>query len=207
MKGHGAQPADLIHFRAEDWIAQVEHLLLETKSRFTNVFMVGFSMGGTLALHLAANYDFSGVATLAAPVKLSLTDELLIRSFHWIVKWQHKTNGSDIKDRSMADLLYTYSSYPSRSTVEVFRLVRKIKPAISRISMPILIVHGTEDHIVPVTNAGLIANKVASRHKKLVIVQNSYHILPMDFDKQTIRSAIHAFIGEVLQQVPEQPQA
>ena len=73
--------------------------------------------------------------------------------------------------------------------------------------MPILIVHGTEDHVVPVTNAGLIANKVASRHKKLVIVQNSYHILPMDFDKQTIRSAIHAFIGEVLQQVPEQPQA
>ena len=69
---------------------------------------------------------------------------------------------------------------------------------IPHISMPILIIHAKEDHVVPVSNAYEIFQTVASSEKKLVVLENSYHIVTADFAREQVYEEMRAFVEKVL---------
>lgn len=68
LPGHGEGFADFAAFRFPDWLAHAETELKAMLARHARVAVIGFSMGGTLALNLAARYPVAGVVSIAAPV-------------------------------------------------------------------------------------------------------------------------------------------
>lgn len=81
LAGHGTTPSDLRGKSWADWISSAVAGLEKLKSSCAHVFVIGFSMGGTISLHLAANYPVDGVITVCAPVYLDTSAAPLTTSY------------------------------------------------------------------------------------------------------------------------------
>lgn len=68
LPGHGADKDAFGAFRFTDWLAHAEHELATLLGEYDSVAVAGLSLGGTLALNLAARYPVACVAALAAPL-------------------------------------------------------------------------------------------------------------------------------------------
>ena len=83
LPGHGRNMEAFGKSRARDWISAARSALAEMRLRHTSVCIVGLSMGGALAVLLAAELDDLPVLVLIAPY-LSMSRVLkLAASTHW----------------------------------------------------------------------------------------------------------------------------
>jgi carboxylesterase len=200
LPGHATQPEDLSHISYRAWIAASEQAFLDFRQRHQLVFVIGLSMGGALALHLAANYQFAGVVTLAAALKMPLKQEIASYVFAPFGAVRHKPNGSDVHDAEAKARLHSYNHYPLSAARELMRLLRKIRAELPKVTMPILAIHSRADHVVPFDNWALLMRRVRSPQREQMIVENSYHVLTVDYDRQMIFERIWEFIQRHAQQ-------
>lgn len=194
LPGHATQPDDLRDIPYQEWIDTSEKALRELKQQHPVVFVVGQSMGGTLALHLAANHQFNGVVTLAAALRLPLHLELASYVFAPFVPIRYKPNGSDVRDLNGKALLQNYDHYPMSAVRQLMRMLRKVRNELAAVTMPLLAIHAREDHVVPFDNLALLMSLVKSAAAEPMIVEKSYHVLTVDHDRDIIFSRIGKFI-------------
>lgn len=68
LPGHGEGYEGFRHYGFSHWLGHAETELRAMLARHARVAVIGFSMGGTIALNLASRYPVAGVAALSAPV-------------------------------------------------------------------------------------------------------------------------------------------
>lgn len=192
--GHESDPAALLRCRYNDWLKQAETEFRQLQSHCKRAFVAGLSMGGALALHIAASFHVAGVITMSAPIKLSRRLEWGARYLHRLFPWHNKKGGPDIRDRTARQQLRSYHRYPTRAALELFALLRLVRPELSRIHAPLLVLHSQQDHTVPVANAQYILQHVPAVEKRLRLLAESYHIISCDIEKELVRDEIFDFI-------------
>jgi hypothetical protein len=84
LEGHGTSPWDLRERSWRDWLASVARGYEIISAFSERVCIVGFSLGGSLALRLASDApgDLAGVATVAAPIKLRNKNFVFVPMIH-----------------------------------------------------------------------------------------------------------------------------
>lgn len=194
LPGHATQPDDLRDIPYQEWIDTSEKALRELADGQRIVFVIGQSMGGTLALHLASQHRFRGVVTLAAALRLPLHLELASYVFAPFVPIRYKPNGSDVRDANGKALLKNYDRYPMSAVRQLMRMLRKVRNELAAVTMPVLAIHAREDHVVPFDNLALLMSLVKSSAAEQMIVENSYHVLTVDHDRDLIFARIWEFI-------------
>jgi carboxylesterase len=194
LPGHGTHPEDLRNVSYQSWIATSEKTFLELRQHHAVIFVIGLSMGGALALHLASQHQFAGVVTLAAALKLPLKQEIASYVFAPFVAVRHKPTGPDVHDAEAKARLRNYDRYPLAAARELMRMLRKIRAELPKVAMPILAIHSRADHVVPFNNLALLMRRVQSPQREQMVVENSYHVLTVDYDRQMIFERIWEFI-------------
>ena len=121
LPGHGTTWQDLAHTRWEDWYAEVDRAFEELRGQADEIFLMGLSMGGCLALRMA-ELRGDGVAGLvlvnpwlAVPNKLFL----LVPALKFVVPSVNGV-GSDIKKEDAHEL--SYDRLPVRAVATLPRL-------------------------------------------------------------------------------------
>lgn len=71
LPGHDSSVEDFRRTFFRDWLAHAQERYRLLSQRHEKVIPIGFSMGGSLALLLAARHNPAGVVSLAAPVRLA----------------------------------------------------------------------------------------------------------------------------------------
>ncbi|KAF1074758.1 carboxylesterase [Halodesulfovibrio sp. MK-HDV] len=151
-----------------EWAAHKEYEALA--AQVDVVFVIGLSMGGTLALHLASKYPVAGVVSLAAPL-------FLYSLFPWQMKdWRmpftpiikHIKPVFPLKRRDAEHLRIApwvgYDEFVSMQQLhELMKGVKKVRGEVDAISAPVLAIQAPTDKSVPLENIFLIAKKVASK--------------------------------------------
>ncbi|MDN5005586.1 alpha/beta hydrolase [Bradyrhizobium sp. GCM10027634] len=99
LAGHGTTPDDMATTGFHDWISSCEEALHELATGGRSVFIAGLSMGGTLALNLAARFStvVRGIVPINSPIGIfepPLAELILSKS----VPARVPGIGSDIKD-------------------------------------------------------------------------------------------------------------
>ncbi len=74
------------------------------------------------------------------------------------------------------------------------KLTALVRSDLPHINQPALIFGGCLDKVVDSRDPGLILAELGSKDKKLVWLENSQHVAPLDFDKDLILKEIVAFI-------------
>ncbi|RMD86044.1 MAG: alpha/beta fold hydrolase [Calditrichaeota bacterium] len=194
LPGHGTYSADLFNYRWRDWFNHVKRAYQKLKQECEHTFVAGLSMGGTLALHLAAHEKVSGVISMAAAIKFPRWKIHAVKALKTMIKYRYKKSGEDVKDVTARARLGSYRRYPYQAVEQVFKLTEHTRDDLPEITSPILIFHSKEDHTVPYSNAEVIYNTVSSEEKKLISLENSFHVITVDFDREIIQKEIYQFI-------------
>lgn len=191
LKGHGTHYLDMEKCTHEDWYESLREGYLQLKARGKRVFVVGQSMGGTLALKLAAEYkDIEGVITINAALTLPAFEYLKTSSAPRFIK----EGKPDIKAADVEEI--TYEKAPVRAIRELQQLMAETPAVIKQIQAPILCIKSFTDHVVPPENTVFIYRSVSSKNKRLITLPNSYHVASMDHDKELLAEQAARFIRQ-----------
>jgi carboxylesterase len=76
------------------------------------------------------------------------------------------------------------------------RLIRAVKRDIAAVHAPTLILHAIEDDITSPRNAQFVALNVSSRRVRTILYRDSYHILSMDNEKESVADEMIGFFRE-----------
>jgi carboxylesterase len=197
LPGHGTRPEELINITWRDWYLFAEKQFLELKKKFKRVILVGQSMGGSLALSLAAHYPTDAVVSLSGAVFLRDWRLKLLPIAKKLLHYQYKSRGPDVSIKEVKKNSASYHKYPIKSIEEFLNLIEFTKKNLNLIKDPLMLIHSQKDHTVTYKNMDYIFNSVSSTIKKKITLRNSYHIISLDQEKTTVFQNVINFLKEL----------
>lgn len=193
LPGHGTSVAEANLTTWEDWFAEIDRSLTLLRERCDEVFVMGLSMGGTLAIRLAEQRgdDVAGLVLVNPSLLTKRPDRFLLPVLRWVVPtWPGIA--SDIKKEGAVEL--AYDRIPVRAAYQLGRLWLTTRGDLDRVTQPILVLRSTQDHVVEPDSCRLLREKVASTDVREVLLEDSYHVATLDNDAPTIFEESLSFV-------------
>lgn len=192
LPGHGV-PLSLKGHTYNEWVECAEQELLALMKEVDEVYVIGFSMGGVIASYLAANYEVKKLVLLSAAVYYVNPKQLLLDCKEMIRDlWHGNLNQNEIYTRYKRKFLET----PLRATFEFQKLVKKVKPYLNELTLPVLIIQGECDGIVPVKSAHYLYKTIPSKEKMLRLLPCSNHHVCHGDDYEDLKEYVESFLYE-----------
>lgn len=199
LAGHGLTPEAMAATGWQDWAASAEDAYQSLRRDCDEVFVCGQSLGGTLALHLAARHpDIRGVIAIAAMGSPAFFHDWRLRllwALKYVVRWHVPPAESDLGDPSGLLLLHSYARRPTVCIESLLRLVRVVDGELPSITAPALIVHGRKDRTVDVANAPHIMQRMGSNDKTLLWFERSGHAVTVDLEREALSAAVASWLS------------
>jgi len=180
LPGHGTRPENLRGVGWTGWYAAVAEGVRSLRARCDRVFVLGQSLGGSLALHAAAHEHVDGVITLAAIAYLRDWRLWFLPLLVPVVRWRRRPV-NDIARPGAVDA-GSYDRMPLGAVQQLLDLARQVRAELPRVRVPALVVQSRADHVVPAGNAQYIYEHLGSTTKELVRLNHSYHVISLDND-------------------------
>ena len=193
LPGHGTTWQEMGRTRWEDWYAEIDRAYEELRGQVGEIFVMGLSMGATLALRLA-ELRGDGVAGLVL-VNPSLTaDNALARLapvFGRVVP-SVKGIGSDIKKDGAREL--AYDRIPGRAAASLAALWKLTRQRLGDVSQPVLVYRSTADHVVGPASVRILREALPAGQLTVRELGNSYHVATLDNDADEIFAGSLEFV-------------
>lgn len=193
LAGHATDESDLEGVTVDDYLESADRALRDALVRCERLSIVGLSLGGTIALHLAsAHQEVARVVTISAPVFLypmvnasvPLIDQWMpgLRAPANFAAWQGNVVG--------------YKSASIASVRVLVDLLDRVRKQLSRVRVPLLVVHSNRDLTVPASSARAIHEEVSSEEKRLEIVDAGAHLMTVEPNLSLIGEAVVDFLTD-----------
>ena len=207
LPGHGTSVEDCNSTSYRDWMDAVEQGYDRLSREFDEVFVIGFSMGCTLAFHLALERIPAGLVIMSPALfkfrsRKAYLSPIMCHFRQYEVK-RFKPKG----DKPMPT--FGYSVYPMKAGREALRMTLKMRRMLHRVTAPTLVMHSTEDITAPYENGPKVYEAIGSEDKEFIKFDRSSHMLMYDCEKEEVWDATLRFVqtrSKVLQNeipVPE----
>jgi len=193
LPGHGTTWQEMAGTRWQDWYAEIDRAYEELRGPAGEIFVMGLSMGATLALRLA-ELRGDGVAGLVL-VNPSLTaDTALARLaplFGRVVP-SVKGIGSDIKKDGAQEL--AYDRIPGPAAASLGALWKLTRQRLGDVSQPVLVYRSTADHVVGPASLRILQEALPAGQLTTRELGNSYHVATLDNDADEIFAGSLEFV-------------
>lgn len=193
LPGHGTTWQQLARTEWEHWYAEVAHAFDALRGRCEEVFVMGLSMGGCLALRLAELND-EAVRGLVL-VNPSLTADTKLVLLAPVIKWflpSVKGVVGDIKKNDVAEV--GYDRMPVRAAASLPGLWRVTQRDLGQVTQPVLAFRSREDHVVGPASLRLLATALTPGQLEVRELPDSYHVATLDNDAPTIFTGSLEFV-------------
>lgn len=193
LPGHGTTWQEMARTRWEDWFAEVDRAFDELQSRSDEVFVMGLSMGGCLALRLA---EVRGEAVRGLVlVNPSLAPDTWLFALAPVLKLlvpSLKGLASDIKKEGAVEL--GYDRTPVKAAASLPGLWRTTQQHLGELTQPVLVFRSTVDHVVGPNSMKALQQGVSQDKLEVRTLADSYHVATLDNDAEAIFSGSLEFV-------------
>lgn len=141
----------------KEWIRKAENAMREVQKEGRPVVLIGFSMGGVIASYLATVFPVEKLI-LCAP------------AFHYFDFSKVQKAGRNLLTSSGSS-----GSMTSEQTQAFMNIISNYKESISHVDVPTLILHGTEDEVIPVRSSKRAYDDLQASKKRLVYLEGAHH--------------------------------
>lgn len=181
LKGHGTSPWDLRGRAWRDWLASVKRGYQIMSAFADRICLIGFSTGGALCLHLAAENPerLAGVAAISVPMKFrnkNLVFVPLVRGANKLVRLVSAYEGVMLFSPNNSEHpQINYRNIPVRSLHELTRAVGALKEQLPKIRCPVAVLQGTGDKVVDPVSAKILVGSLGSSNTTLHMIPSTRH--------------------------------
>lgn len=169
LPGHKKRSSKAIAY--EEWINESEKQLKNLIDYgYKNIYVIGHSMGGVIASYLASKYKCVKKLVLVAPAFRYLVNEDNVNLFGLL-----KKGIGVVKKADTGEAVTRLLKLPLLSIGEFQKLVDEYREYIYDVSIPILIVQGNDDELVPKESIVEIFKKLKGKHNKIKYIENTTH--------------------------------
>ena len=190
LPGHGRTLDAFVRSRADDWIKAANDAFAEMRSRYRVVSVSGLSMGGALAVIVAAEHHDVASLVLFAPY-LGMPRWLRGAAItHWlwgrVVGPVRANSPRSIHDPIEREKNLSYGQVTGRALFELSRVVRRARRSLARVESPTLIIQSREDPRIATSVAAYAFKKLGTAEKKIVWTTGAGHIITVDYGRERL---------------------
>lgn len=192
LPGHGTTWQEMSHTGWEDWYGELEHAFGELRGRCPDTFVMGLSLGGSMALRLAEVHGDAVRGVVA--VNPSIVNDVPLLRLAPLLKWVIRSVpgvANDIKKEGVTELAYDRT--PVRAAATLPRLWSLVQSELHKVTQPVLVYHSPQDHVVKPASVRLLRERLGD-NLTVVELPNSYHVATLDNDAETIFQGSLEFI-------------
>ncbi|MDQ0990416.1 carboxylesterase [Streptomyces sp. V3I7] len=200
LPGHGTRWEDMRLTGWRDWYAEVDRELRSLRERCARVFVAGLSMGGALALRLAARHGdaVAGVVVVNPANKVHGASAYALPVARHLVR-SAPGIASDIALEGAQEL--AYDRVPLHAAHSLRTYLRLLDGELPQVTQPLLLLRSAQDHVVPPADSARVLSRVSSRDVREVVLEHSYHVATLDHDADRIFEESLAFTGRLAPRV------
>jgi carboxylesterase len=197
LPGHGTRWQDMNTTRWQDWYAEVDKAFGELRSRCSQVFVAGMSMGGLLSTKVALEQGprVAGLI-LVNPIYLHDDKRLALLPVLQRVLPSFPGIANDVKKVGGEPEL-AYDRNPLKAMHSQTQLWAEVRRDLGEITQPVLLMHSRVDHVVPVASSAHFLANISSTDVTEIWLENSYHVATLDNDAPLIHDESVRFIERV----------
>jgi carboxylesterase len=195
LPGHGTSPRDLATTTWHDWEKAALEAWDDLAASHAPPFLCGLSMGASLAIRIATRRPAPGLVALSPAVKLRTRTGPLLPLLARLIPFRPKT--SDIKDPVAKASHPSYRMQSLAAAASLVDLIASLPEEFPRITAPLLVIAAKEDHAVDPRGAERLYREASSKDKRLVLLGDSYHVITVDREQETVRREVVEFVRRV----------
>ncbi|WP_441246521.1 alpha/beta hydrolase [Kitasatospora sp. McL0602] len=206
LPGHGTRWQDMQATRWEDWYAEADRAFAELAEKCEQVFVCALSMGGSLALRLAAQHGeaISGVVLVNPSVRSDNPASVLLPVLRHLVPSLPGV-ANDIALEGSTEV--GYDRVPLHAAWSLGQLWRTVQAELPAVRQPVLLLHSPQDHVVSPANSELVLARISSTDVTELLLERSYHVATLDHDAELIFGASLDFIRRLVPTAAEDASA
>jgi carboxylesterase len=194
LPGHGTSWQELAKTRWQDWHAALDAAYLELAEECDVVVMAGLSMGGALALRIAATRPVAGVVVVNPGLVIDDPRAPLAGILKFVLK-STPAIANDILKPDMDEGAYPRT--PVAAAHELNKMFKDTVRLLPRITAPVRVYRSAVDHVVSESSMVALRRGLTNAPLEVVRLENSYHVATMDNDAPEIFSGTAEFVRSV----------
>ena len=185
LKGHTGIGKDMKTADYKDWIKSAEAELIKLMEKTENIALIGFSMGGLIAVNLACKYDIKTIVTINTPI------------YYWNLYRVGLNVLDDCKNRRTNNIkryLKAKNASPAISMINFLRLLNSTKTKLADINCPVLILQTKDDDTTRLKSTNYIYDNIKSEEKRIILYEKGGHQVLLSPYKDKIIIDIEKFL-------------
>jgi carboxylesterase len=204
LAGHAGAPEELGAATHAQWYETAVEGFERLRRYGDPVVVVGLSMGAVLGARLTEDQGeaVAGLVELAPAfflpplVRAALGGVGIFAVIRDCVYLRGR--GSDIHDNIARREHPSVRLMPLSAVFELLKLSAIVRSKLRRITQPVLIMHSRRDHTCPMRrNVNYLLKHLGSRQKRAVILEESFHVITVDSDKDRVASEVVEFVNSM----------
>ncbi len=212
LAGHGTTPEAMIGVRWQEWAADVLAGFEMLRGTCDRIFAIGLSLGGSLALILASQQPVAGVIALSTPHRIADPRLPLIPLVQWFWRFRDKSQYAETALQFRQHVIeeqqrrgeperghLSYPRYPLTSILELNGALVAMRKALPTITTPVLFIMSSQDDVVGMKDLHRNLALCANDDKRTLILENSFHGITEDIERETVFKATADFVAEFSQ--------
>jgi acylglycerol lipase len=209
LRGRGRSDGERFYVdRFVDYVSDIAALMDVVKSRDAGlpVFLLGHSAGGVLAClytleHpsvlaglICESFAFQTPAPDFALAVLKGLSHVAPHAHVLRLKNEDFSRDPQVVAAMNNDPLIAHETQPTKTVAELVRSDERLKEEFGRITLPLLILHGTEDKAAKSSGSQLFYDRAGSTDKTLKLYDGHFHDLLNDLGREKVMTDITAWI-------------
>ena len=184
LPGHDKRTLKTVKYT--EWVdAAEEKIKMLIKYGYKDIYLIGHSMGGVIATYLSTKYKRVKKLVLVAPAFSYLAPTVDSKVTEKIKGGIHA-----FKQYDSGEMVNKFLKLPISSLNEFVELVDKYNNSYKDIDIPVLLLQGEEDSIVPMQSSIDIYEKLNTKNKKLVLLEKTTHEVYRTYNSVAIEEVV-----------------